>query len=69
MPHDRVLYKQDNGALFYKLEIVLSHSDYMTVLDRFRNNINGRGALLVLKAAFAGKAFWEKIIKYFENFL
>ena len=41
----------------------------MTILARFSNNSNGRRALLALKATFAGKSFWEKIIRYSENFL
>ena len=41
----------------------------MTFLDSFSNNRNGRGAMLALKAAFAGKAVWEKIIEDSENFL
>ena len=41
----------------------------MTILSRFMKSSNGRGSLLELKSAFAGKAVWEKIIKNSYNFL
>ena len=58
MPHYLILYEQDNRTLFDRLSIGLAHYAYMNVLARFKMNRNVRGALLSLKAEFAGKAVW-----------
>ena len=69
LPHECVLYKQDNGTISGKLTIELVHSTYMTVLDRLMNNRNGRGALLALKETLAYQSVWENTIKEYANFL
>ena len=56
------------GCCLTSWQIVLAHSAYITVLDRFKNNRNLRVALLTLKAAFSGKAVWEKSITESDNF-
>ena len=69
LTHDHPLFKNDNSAVYDRLDIALRGSDYHSAIIRFRKERDGAGAYHALTAQNCGQAVWEKRITESENSL
>jgi hypothetical protein len=67
--HDHALYRDDNSAVYYKLEEATRGTQYAASIKPFQRAKNGRGAWLALTSQYAGVDKWEAKIKKQEQLL
>jgi hypothetical protein len=67
--HAHPLYREDNSAVYYKLEEATSATSYAASIKPFQRTKNGREAWLALTNQHAGKDKWEAEIKRHEQLL
>lgn len=60
--HTRGDFKDDNAAVYFKIEEATRNTVYHDSIAPFKRTLDGRGAYLALKAQYAGKDKWEAII-------
>lgn len=67
--HDHALFRQDNAAVYYKMEEATRGTNYAASIKPFQRNKNGRGAYLAIIGQHAGRDKWEKEIQKHANIL
>ena len=63
------LFRQDNAAVYYKIEEAVRGTNYADSIKPFQARKDGRGAFLALVSQYAGKDKWEAEIKKAVNLL
>ncbi len=67
--HTSPLYREDNSAVYYKLEEATRATSYAASIKPYQRTKNGRGAWLALSNQYAGKDKWEAEINRHEQLL
>jgi hypothetical protein len=67
--HGHALYREDNSAVYYKLEEATRATSYAASIKPFQRTKNGRDAWLALTNQYAGNDKWEAEIKRQEQLL
>jgi hypothetical protein len=67
--HNHPLYREDNSAVYYKLEEATRSTSYAASIKPFQRMKNGRGAWIALSNQYAGNDKWEAEIKRHEQLL
>jgi hypothetical protein len=67
--HAHALYRDDNSAVYHKLEEATRTTQYAASIKPFQRNKDGRGAWMALRNQYAGRDKWEAEIKRQENLL
>ena len=67
--HTHPLYREDNSAVYYKLEEATRATSYAASIKPFQRTKNGRSAWLALSNQYAGNDKWEAEIKRHEQLL
>ncbi len=67
--HVHALFREDNSALYYKIEEATRGTAYAASIKPFQRMKNGRGAWLALVNQYAGNDKWEAEIKIHEQLL
>jgi hypothetical protein len=67
--HAHALYRDDNAALYYKLEEATRSTLYADSIKPFQRAKNGRGAWLALISQYAGEDKWDGEIKKMDLLL
>ena len=67
--HTHPLFRDDNSALYYKIEEATRGTTYAASIKPNQRTKNGRGAWLALVNQFAGRDKWEAEIKRNEQLL
>jgi hypothetical protein len=67
--HGHPLYREDNSAVYYKLEEATRATSYAASIKPFQRTKNGREAWLALSNQYAGNDKWEAEIKNHEQLL
>jgi hypothetical protein len=67
--HNHALYRDDNAAVYFKLEEATRGTQYAASIKTFQRAKNGRGAWLALTSQYAGVDKWEAEIKRQEQLL
>jgi hypothetical protein len=67
--HTNPLYREDNSAVYYKLEEATRATSYAASIKPYQRTKNGRGAWLALSNQYAGRDKWEAEIKRHEQLL
>jgi hypothetical protein len=61
--HGHPLFREDNSAMYYKIEEATRGTPYAASIKPFQRTKNGRGAWFALSSQYAGKDKWEAEIK------
>ena len=69
MPHTHALYRPDNATGYAQLVTATLGTQYASTIAPFKRAKNGRGALMALKAQFAGAAHWDREVKIMSDFM
>ena len=67
--HTNPLYREDNSAVYYKLEEATRATSYAASIKPYQRTKDGRGAWLALSNQYAGKDKWEAEINRHEQLL
>ena len=67
--HGHALFREDNSAVYYKLEEATRATVYAASIKPFQRTKNGRDAWLALSNQYAGNDKWEAEIKRYEQLL
>ena len=67
--HTHALYRDDNSAVYHKLEEATCTMQYAASIKPFQHGKDGRGAWVALRNQYAGRDKWEAEIKKQENLL
>jgi predicted DNA-binding WGR domain protein len=67
--HGHALFREDNSAVYYKLEEATRATSYAASIKPFQRAKNGRMAWLALSTQYAGNDKWEAEIKRHEQLL
>jgi hypothetical protein len=67
--HGHALFREDNAAVYYKLEEATRTTTYAASIKPFQRTKNGREAWLALSNQYAGNDKWEAEIKRHEQLL
>jgi len=67
--HGHALFREDNSAVYYKLEEATRATSYAASIKPFQRSKNGRDAWLALSNQYAGNDKWEAEIKRHEQLL
>ena len=67
--HDHALYSDDNGLVYYALEVATRSTSYAASIKPFQRAKDGRGAYFAIRAQYAGRDKWEAEIKRQDNLL
>jgi hypothetical protein len=67
--HGHPLFREDNSAVYYKLEEATRGTSYAASIKPFQRTKNGRAAWLALSSQYAGKDKWEAEIKRHEQLM
>jgi hypothetical protein len=67
--HGHALFREDNSAVYYKLEEATRATPYAASIKPFQRAKNGREAWLALSSQYAGNDKWEAEIKRHEQLL
>ena len=67
--HGHPLFREDNLAVYYKLEEATRATSYAASIKPYQRTKNGRDAWLALSSQYAGKDKWEAEIKRHEQLL
>ena len=67
--HGHLLFREDNSAVYYKLEEATRATSYAASIKLYQRTKNGREAWLALSSQYAGKDKWEAEIKCHEQLL
>ena len=67
--HDHELYKEDNGSVYYHLEVATRGTIYSASIKPFQRGKDGRGAWLALTSQYAGNDKWEAELKRQDDLL
>ena len=67
--HTHGLYKNDNAAVYYKLEEATRSTSYAASIKPYQRGKDGRGAFLALTNQYAGDDKWEAEITKQQNLL
>jgi hypothetical protein len=67
--HGHALFREDNSAVYYKLEEATRATSYAASIKPFQRAKNGREAWLALSNQYAGNDKWEAEIKRQEQLL
>jgi hypothetical protein len=67
--HTNPLYREDNSAVYYKLEEATRATSYAASIKPYQRTKNGRGAWLALSNQYAGRDKWEAEINRHEQLL
>ena len=69
LSHASPLYRVDNATGYSQLVTATLGTSYASTIAPFKRSRDGRGALLALKAQFAGPAHWDREVKNMNDFL
>ena len=69
LSHDHPLYRVDNATGYSQLVTATHGMQYSSTIAPFKCSRNGRGALLALKAQFAGALHWDREVRTMNEFL
>ena len=69
LSHAHPLFRVDNATGYSQLVTATLGTSYASTIAPFKRTKNGRGALLALKAQFAGPAHWDREVKVMSDFL
>ena len=69
LSHAHPLYRVDNATGFSQLVTATLGTSYASTIAPFKRAKDGRGALVALKAQFAGPAHWDREVKNMSDFL
>ena len=69
MPHTHPLYRPDNATGYAQLVTATLGTQYASTIAPFKRAKDGRGALMALKAQFAGAAHWDREVKIMSDFM
>jgi hypothetical protein len=67
--HAHALFREDNSAVYYKLEEATRATSYAASIKPYQRTKNGREAWLALSNQYAGRDKWEAEIKRHEQLL
>jgi hypothetical protein len=67
--HGHALFREDNSAVYYKLEEATRATAYAASIKPYQRTKNGRDAWLALSNQYAGNDKWEAEIKRYEQLL
>lgn len=67
--HTRGNFKEDNAAVYFKIEEATRNTTYQDSIAPFTKSMDGRGAFIALKNQYAGKDKWEAIIAKHKEIL
>ena len=67
--HGHPLFREDNSAVYYKLEEATRATSYAASIKPYQRTKNGRDAWLVVSSQYAGNDKWEAEIKHHEQLL
>ena len=67
--HAHALFRDDNSAVYHKLEEATRTTPYAASIKPFQRGKDGRGAYLALRNQYAGRDKWEAEIRKQENLL
>jgi hypothetical protein len=67
--HGHALFREDNSAVYYKLEEATRATSYAASIKPYQRTKNGREAWLALSNQYAGNDKWEAEIKRHEQLL
>ena len=67
--HGHPLFREDNLAVYYKLEEATRATSYAASIKPYQRTKNGRDAWLVVSSQYAGNDKWEAEIKHHEQLL
>lgn len=67
--HTHALYRDDNSAVYHKLEEATRTTSYAASIKPFQRGKDGRGAWMALRTQYAGRDKWEAEIKKQETLL
>jgi hypothetical protein len=67
--HGHALFREDNSAVYYKLEEATRATAYAASIKPYQRTKNGRDAWLALSSQYAGNDKWEAEIKRHEQLL
>ena len=67
--HTHPIYREDNAALYYKLEEATCSTSYAASIKPYQRARNGRGAWEALVSQYAGNDKWELEIKKQDDLL
>ena len=67
--HTHALFREDNGLVYFKLEVATRGTSYAASIKPFQRARNGRGALEALLTQFAGDDKWDAEVKKQESLL
>jgi hypothetical protein len=65
--HGHALFREDNSAMYYKVEEATRGTPYAASIKPFQKSKDGRGAWFALLNQYAGKDKWEAVIKQDEK--
>jgi hypothetical protein len=68
-PHTNALYRDDNAAVYYKLEEATRTTPYAASIKPFQRLKDGRGAFMALTNQYAGQDKWESELKKQDDLL
>ena len=69
LSHTHPLYRIDNATGYSQLVTATLGTSYASTIAPFKRSKDGRGALVALKAQFAGPAHWDREVKSMSDFL
>ena len=69
LSHAHPLYRVDNAVGYSELVTATYGTQYAPTIAPFKRTKDGRGALIALKAQFAGPAYWDKEVRQMNDFL
>ena len=69
MSHAHALYRPDNATGYAQLVTATLGTQYASTITPFKRGKDGRGALMALKAQFAGAAHWDREVKTMSDFI
>ena len=69
LSHAHPLYRVDNATGFSQLVTATLGTSYASTIAPFKRAKDGRGALVALKAQFAGPSHWDREVKSMSDFL
>ena len=69
LSHANPLYRVDNATGYSQLVTATLGTAYASTIAPFKRSRDGRGALLALKAQFAGPAHWDREVRNMNDFL
>jgi hypothetical protein len=67
--HTSGLYRVDNAAVYYAVNLATQGTTYASSVTPFSATKDGRGAYLALTAQFAGPDKWQELLRTNKNFL